>query len=446
MSCHSRVVEWTIVIRTHLPALTKPQATVLALWSLGMVLARSCALTAVSVCLAVLMKRQENTVRQQLREWCYEADAKRGDQRQALEPETCFVPLLQWILSTWQGTQLALALDATTLGTRFTVLASSVVYRGCAIPVAWTILPANRPHAWRREWLRLLRRLRPAIPKTWTVIVLADRGLYAGWLFRRIVRLGWHPFLRVNAGGTFRPDPQATYRPMARFVPCPGQRWQGTGTAFKSAPRRLRCTLLACWEEGYTAPWLILTHLPPEASAAGWYGLRAWIEQGFKVTKRAGWPWQHTPMCQPARAARLWLAVAVATLWLLSVGGAAAETIPESPLLDVSAAVAGQRRQHRATRLRLVSVFRRGWIMILVAWLNQEPLPLGSFLPEPWPTVPAIALHAPVPELEVHHHAASKNLPQKAPGGGGCKGGRPRQSSPPPQSSPIEGEGNSALG
>ena len=75
----------------------------------------------------------------------------------------------------------------------------------------------------------------------------------------------------------------------------------------------------------------------PATSDAGWYGVRAWIEQGFKVTKRAGWQWQRTRMTQPDRAARLWLAVAVATLWLLSVGGQAEETIPESTLPDVTA-------------------------------------------------------------------------------------------------------------
>ena len=407
MSCHRKVAEWTRIIHTHLPHLSKPQAAVLALWSLGMVLARSCALTAVSVWLATLLQRKENTVRQQLREWCYEAEAKRGDQRQALAVEACFVPLLQWIWRTWQGTQLALALDATTLGTRFTVLAISVVYRGCAIPVAWTILPATVPHAWRREWLRMRRLLRPAIPHGWTVNVLADRGLYAGWLFRRIVRLGWHPFVRINTGGTFRPDPQAAYRPLASFVPQPGTRWHGTGTAFKSPQRQLRCTLLACWEPGYTAPWVILTDLPPDASEACWYGLRAWIEQGFKVTKRAGWQWQRTRMTEPQRAARLWLAVAVATLWLLSVGGAADAMIPDSTLRDVSVALTGQRRQRRATRLRLVSTFRRGWIIILVAWLNQAPLPLGGFLPEPWPTVPEFGCDISVTEWGVRHDAAA---------------------------------------
>ena len=84
MSCHSTVTEWTTMIRTYLPQLSKPQATVLALWSLGMVLARSCALTAVATFLAVWLRRQEQTVRQQLRECCDEAEAKRGDQRQAL--------------------------------------------------------------------------------------------------------------------------------------------------------------------------------------------------------------------------------------------------------------------------------------------------------------------------------------------------------------------------
>jgi hypothetical protein len=92
-----------------------------------MILARSCALTAVSTFLATLLKRKEPTGRQQLREWCYEAAATRGAPRQALVVEDCLMPLLRWVLSGWQGTPLALALDATTRGTRCTVLAVRVV-------------------------------------------------------------------------------------------------------------------------------------------------------------------------------------------------------------------------------------------------------------------------------------------------------------------------------
>ena len=387
MSLAPSVAQWTQLVATQLPHLSQPQATVLALWSLGMVLARSCGLTAVSVFVANLQDRKENTVRQQLREWCYEAPAKRGSQRQALAVEACFAPLLRWVLQWWQGGQLALALDATTLGDRFAVLAISVLYRGCAIPVAWAILPATAKGAWKPEWRRLLQHLQATVPATMTVIVLADRGLYARWLFRAIVHLGWHPLLRVNAGGLFRPQGRARWRPLASFAPAPGTQWQRRGTAFKTHP--LACTLLACWAPEQAERWLLVTDLPPAASTAAWYGLRAWIEQGFKLTKRGGWQWQRTRMTHPARAARLWLVVAVATLWLVSVGGVAEDAIVGSTVLDVTALLGAPRRQRRATRLRLVSVFRRGWSTILVALLRQEPLPTGRLIPEPWPARPA---------------------------------------------------------
>jgi Transposase DDE domain len=248
MFCQASFDQWLTTIMQHLSPLSTPQATVLALWSFGMVLARSCALTAVSSLLAEGMQRSEPTVRQRLREWYYDTPRKRGPKRQELRVETCFAPLWGWVVSWWHGTQLALALDATTLGTRFVVLAISVVYRGCAIPVAWVILPAGAKHAWRQEWLRLLRLLRPAIPAGWTVIVLADRGLYAPWLFRRITRVGWHPFVRINTGGSFRPTGASCWRPLTSLVPQPGTSWRGTGLAFTR--KQVACTLLARWEAG----------------------------------------------------------------------------------------------------------------------------------------------------------------------------------------------------
>ena len=174
------------------------------------------------------------------------------------------------------------------------------------------------------------------MPNDWTVIVLADRGLYARWLYRRIVRLGWHPFLRINTGGTFRPEGQRRAEPLKTLVPEPGTAWAGRGTAFSGPSRRLACTLLARWDEGYKDPWLMVTDLAPEASEAAWYGVRAWIEQSFKVAKRGGWQWQRTRMTDAERATRLWLAIAVATLWLLRVGGEAEATMPDSTLLDVT--------------------------------------------------------------------------------------------------------------
>jgi hypothetical protein len=90
-------------------------------------------------------------------------------------------------------------------------------------------------------------------------------------------------------------------------------------------------------------------------------------------------------MSDPQRAARLGLAVAVATLGLLRVGGMAAETIPVRTLVPLPADGRPTARPRRATQLRLVSSFRQGWITILVALFTQRRLPLGRFVPEPWP-------------------------------------------------------------
>jgi hypothetical protein len=378
--------QWVATVSTRLAHLSKPQATVLGMWSFGMVMSQSCGLTSVVVFLAAISGCQEAALRQRLREWYRDAADKKGAHRQTLDVHSCFVPLLAWVLSAWPPSEkrLALAMDATSLGQLFAVLAISVVYRGCAIPVAWVVLPGNTPGAWKTHWLSLLQQLHGSVPADWTVLVLADRGLYAAWLYRQIVSLGWHPYLRINAGGLFRPAAQPTFRPLTTVVPSVGSAWSGRVACFKSRP--LLCTLLAAWAAPYTDPWLILTDLAPEQADVCWYSLRAWIECGFKDTKRGGWHWQQTKTTDPERAARLWLAIAVATLWVLSVGGESDANLPVSTLSALPATHIARRRTTGRTQPRLLSCFRRGLLRILAAAIAGETLPEGRFDPEPWPS------------------------------------------------------------
>jgi hypothetical protein len=376
---------WSDELAEAFPHLSRPQALGLATWSLGMILARCCALTTVALYVAQSLGQKYHAVRQRLREFYQEASAKKGDRRRDLEVGTCFAPLLRWALRDWEGRQLAVALDASSLGTLFVVLCVSVVYRGCAIPVAWAIVPANARGSWKGPWLRLRRRFRGAVPAGWSVVVLAERGLYARWLFMGIRRLGWHPLLRITGVGKFRPKGGKQFVPLTSLAPCPGRRWRGRGTAFTTAAARLRCTLLAFWGEGHAQAWLLLTDLAPQLSDAAWYGLRAWVEQFFKDGKRGGWQWQHTRMTDPGRAERLWLALAVATLWLVRVGGAdeghEGGSLPPWPEESKAA-------RPPARRWRLVSVFARGWVVIVAALFQHSRVPRGRLIPEPWPALP----------------------------------------------------------
>ncbi len=413
MSRHDGLSQWTTTVSTHLPLLSPAQAAVLALWSYGMVLARSCGITSVAAVLAPLLGAKENTLRQRLREWCYAAKDKRGPKRTALDVTTCFAPLLRWVLAWWPPTErrLVLAMDASTLGQRFTVLCISVVYRGCALPVAWVVVPACRKGAWRPHWDALFAHLAGGVPADWTVLVLADRGLYARWLFQLLVTQGWHPFLRLNLGGNVRPAGAATFRPLATLVPHLDSTWRGRVTCFSSPESQLDCTLLARWDAGYAEPWLVVTDLAPEAAEAAWYGMRSWIEGGFKDIKRGGWQWHQTKMTDPARATRLWLAIAVATLWVVSVGGEADAALPVSSLEDLPELHIARRRATGRTQPRLVSCFRGGLLLILVALLQGQPLPLGRFLPEPWPTEPPAVLILPSVRLMLPERVPRQTYP-----------------------------------
>jgi hypothetical protein len=416
MSCHNPLYSWTEQVVTAFPHLSRPQATVLALYSFGAILAQRCGLSSVAATLAPILGLRYLSIRSRLQEYYQPASAKSGNNRRQLDVNTCFAPLLAWILKGWPSTRLALALDATSLGDRFTILSISVVYRGSAIPVAWKVLPANVRHAWKPEWISLVRSFRALVPPDWTVVVMTDRGLYARWLFQEIIALGWHPLMRITHLSKFRKNGSASNVSVRALVPKVGRRWQGRGVAFPRRPeRRLDCTLLACWEVGHDEPWFVLTDLGPDQSDGLWYGMRAWIEHGFKLLKHGGWQWQMTRMTDPARADRLWLVLAVATRYVLAVGGEAesaeiaVETIPEMvpakpdsrtsgrrsdsdgrsaparrPIKSAASASQPPHERASGTKQRLVSVFRQGLAALVSVLIAGHALPKPLWYPEPW--------------------------------------------------------------
>jgi hypothetical protein len=188
----------------RLPHLRPPQRRGLALWVLGAVLAQSACQAAVLA--ALLPWAPYHALRQRLREWLLDGAEKAVPCAAQVDVERCFAPLLRWVLAWWQGRELALAVDATAHREDVAALVVSVLYRGSAVPVAWAVLPGNAPGAWMGPILRLLRRLRPAVPAGWTVLVLADRGLWSPRLWKRVRDLGWHPLLRVQRRTTIAPD------------------------------------------------------------------------------------------------------------------------------------------------------------------------------------------------------------------------------------------------
>jgi hypothetical protein len=264
-----------------------------------------------------------------------------------------------------------------------------VVVRSCAIPVAWKVLGGHEKGSWRPHWEGLLKHLDGCIPAEWQVLVMADRGLYARWLFQAICACGWHPFLRINLWVKACVVGEETFDWIGCWTPTPGTSWKGEVECFAGKASRLTCTLLMHWEAGYEHPWAVLTDLSPEQAEVSWYGMRTWIETGFKDFKRGLWGWHHSKMLEASRVERLWLAMAVAQVWTVSIG---CQAEVEEQQKDLGASlptrhIARSRRKRPAGQppTRRLSCVVRGRLGLVAALFKAEVLPCGKLLAEAWP-------------------------------------------------------------
>ncbi len=375
--------DWSKIVSNHFPHLSLPEVAGLVTWSFGMVITGSSSLTRVAEFIAKINGEKSNTVKQRLKEWYQDSKAKKGKKRRELDVSKCFVPLLKWILSLWNSQEkwLPLAIDATSVGQNFTVLSLHVLYQGCGIPVAWKIVKGTEKGSWKPHWQNLFQSLLDAVPDDWQVIVSADRGLYADWLFDEICALNWHPFLRINHHqGTYKIKGEQEWRCLDTVVAKTGTSWSGVVTCFKRNP--LNCTLLARWDEAYQDPWLILTDLEPEEGNTKWYGLRSWIESSYRDVKSDGWQWHKTRLREPSRAERIWLAMAVATLWTVTMGSQEQQELWETlkdQAIDYDK-VSEKSPLKKANRS--ISCFLQGLINIIADLLCGKGISLNGLFPQ----------------------------------------------------------------
>jgi hypothetical protein len=366
------------------------QRRALVFWVLGTIRAKSACQSMVLAALLPVCDRSLSALRQYLREWLYDGKQKAAPCASQVDVTRCFVPLLRWVLSLWQGEHLALAIDVTNHGDTLHALCLSVLYRGCAIPVAWCHLAGNEKGAWLPHLCRLLDTVAEAIPGRMEVLVLMDGGLRSPALWTACREHGWHPMQRHPEDLNFRPAGYRDFHAAQSLVSGPGQAWVGAGTAFKSAGRQRPATLLVVWEQEQAAPWVLLTDLAPAEAGVAWYGLRFWVECGFRALKGMGWQWQKTRRTDPDRAARHWLVLAVATCWVLATGTRVEDAmgLDRQPAHLQVPPLPPRPRVRPGGQDRALSVFLLG-LSALQDHLRQGRLWQRLWLtPEPWPQPP----------------------------------------------------------
>jgi len=128
--------------------------------------------------------------------------------------------------------------------------------------------------------------------------------------------MGWYYLVPVGKGVQLR-LPEGEIKSFGSLVVEPGQALRERVGAFKKAGW-LNCWAVGAWDKNCREPWLLVTNDPNSRSRG--YALRMWEEAAFRDFKSNGWQWQRSHLYNPQHASRLWLVMALAYLWMISLG------------------------------------------------------------------------------------------------------------------------------
>jgi len=306
-----QVYQWAKVIHSHFPVLGYWQVLNFALFSIGIVLARSCQVLLVAEELGFMGKA--DTVERRL---------KRFLDNDCLDSEKLFPFWIKWLLSSYVGDELDLLVDETKLGKRMGILMVSIAYRQRAIPLIWRCYKANDKAAYPAEGqvqliVDMLQQVKPYIPKGCRYRVQADQGIgNSSQLMRALDREGWQYLFRVQETSMF--TTMSGFRFRLRDVAW--QRRNGTahGWLFTRSHRMVRGVLHVIWMDGYEVPWLLFTNDP--LLSGGVYARRFWQEEGFRDLKSGGWRWDDSFIRDPEHMQRLIHVLALAYAWIATLG------------------------------------------------------------------------------------------------------------------------------
>lgn len=127
---------------------------------------------------------------------------------------------------------------------------------------------------------------------------------------------------------------------------------------------------------------MIVTDLEPEQGNARWYGFRSWIESSYRDLKSDGWQWHKTRLREPARAERLWLAMAVATLWTVTVGSQEQQHLSETLKDQQIPSNEDNQKSKLKKASRTISGFLQGLLTIIADLLGSKGISLNGLFPE----------------------------------------------------------------
>lgn len=288
----------------------------------------------------------------------------------------------------WAEQRAVLALDSSVLWERYVIVRVALIYRGRALPLAWKVLEQGSASVSFVTYAPILEEASRLLPRTCQVVLLADRGFVDVDLMQLAVRLGWHFTIRAKCSlGVYRAF-KARCKMSALLPPKGEVRLLHTVqvTERRFGPVHLVLAHVRT-QKGYEQ-WTLISDRPTSRDTLDEYALRFDIEENFLDDKSAGFQLEASDLRNADALARLCLVLAVATLYLISIGTAVV-ALNRRHLVDT--------HWHRGLSYLqigwryLTRTLASGGRFLTYLWLDPEPDPEPVYASQRHARTPTIA-------------------------------------------------------
>jgi len=284
-------------------------------------------------------------------------------------------PIIQEALTEWHDNTIYLALDTSLLWDRFCHIRLCIIYRGRAVPLIWQTIEHGSSTVSFESYRLLLENAAKLLPLGCQVVFLADRGFADTNLMAYLSQIvGWHWRIRIKSSFlVYRRNRRRCKISSIKLKRGQARFWHNVYITDK----RFGVVHLALAKPlGTKEDWLILSDQPTQVTTFDEYGLRFDIEENFLDDKSNGFQVESSLIRSADALSRLFLVLAVATLFLVCQGTEVVES--------------GKRRWVDAHWFRGNSYLKIGWKWVRRAFIKGYELITHlrlSPLPDPEPTI-----------------------------------------------------------
>ena len=235
-----------------------------------------------------------------------------------ISADAFWLPFARPLLKGLAQLPLTILLDGTTAGRGCVVLMASVVYRGHAIPLLWTVVKGKKGHLPEALHCALIGRLQELIAPDVSVTVLGD-GEFDGVELQASLRARNWQYVCRTASSILISAKDRVFSvgalPLAR-----GEAVYMTDVRM-TAKQYGPILLLGIWDAKQKEPLYLISSLSDPEEAYARYRVRFRIECMFANHKSRGFRIDKSHLKAPERLARLLIATSLAYVWIHAVAG-----------------------------------------------------------------------------------------------------------------------------